>query len=77
MVIPKYVASYFLYFQAQKLAFTYKFLFFHTQIECVAPVLPEEIREVVRRYWSNQLCPFGLFSRTFSRNLQGRIMACS
>ncbi|XP_065219629.1 transcription initiation protein SPT3 homolog [Planococcus citri] len=48
----------------------------NSRVESTSPVTPEEIREVVRRYWSNQLCPFGLFSRTFSRNIRNRVMAC-
>ncbi|KAK7576648.1 hypothetical protein V9T40_012934 [Parthenolecanium corni] len=47
-----------------------------TKVSSVPPIMPEEVREAVRRYWSCQLCPFNLLSRSVDRYPRNRIMAC-
>lgn len=49
---------------------------FYLQVSSVPPIMPEEVREAVRRYWSCQLCPFNLLSRSVDRYPRNRIMAC-
>ncbi|XP_039284381.1 SAGA complex subunit spt3 [Nilaparvata lugens] len=40
------------------------------------PITPEEIKEVIRRFFSNQLSPFGTITRSTTSYLDKKLMVC-
>ncbi|XP_046667156.1 transcription initiation protein SPT3 homolog [Homalodisca vitripennis] len=48
----------------------------HRQLEGPPPITPDEVREVVRRYYSTQLCPWGAFTVNLDPTVFNKILAC-
>ncbi|RZF45105.1 hypothetical protein LSTR_LSTR013985 [Laodelphax striatellus] len=46
------------------------------KVDKIPAITPEEVKEVARRYFSNQLCPSGIFARSTTCFFEKKLMVC-